>query len=89
VLGLASRAHFLARSFGKFPDRAFEPSGAHRRTGHIASHHARKIALIAAQPLEPHQIEDLGTIEQPLDACLKYRLGHDGGSLPSTFFWQT
>src|SRR5262249_50664437 len=42
-----------------------------------------KIALIAAQPFKPHQIEDFRAIEQPLEARLKGRVGHDGGSLPS------
>jgi hypothetical protein len=82
VLGLAARSHFLARGFGEFLDRALEPGGAHRRFRHIAGDHAGKIALIAAEPLEPHQIEDFRAIEQPLDPRLKGRVGHDGGSLP-------
>jgi len=77
-LGLAARRHLLARGRGEILDTAFEPGGAHRRIRHIAGDHAGKIALIAAQPLEPHQIEDFRAVEKPLHARRKRRIGHDG-----------
>jgi hypothetical protein len=70
----------LARGFGEFLDGALEPGGAHRRRGYITGHHAGKVALITAEPLEPHQIENFRAVEQPLEACLKSAHGHRGCS---------
>jgi len=76
VLGLAAGGHLPARGLGEILDRSIEPGGAHGGVGDVAGDHSGKIALVAAMPFKPHQVEDFRAVEQVLEPRLNCLLGH-------------